>query len=376
MCGIVGFTGRREASPVLLEGLRRLEYRGYDSAGMITGTGADLHLRKKAGRLAELGKLVASHPAPGCYGISHTRWATHGGATDRNAHPHLNATNTIAVVHNGVIENFAALKQNLQAQGVTFRSDTDTEVLAHLIDHYYHGDLFSAVTQALGAVKGTYGLAVTCKHEPGVIVGARLGSPLVIGIGPDGHFLASDATALSGFADKVVYLNDRQVCQLDETGYVIRNQDFDTVDVPALDIKDFLGDTDAEMGEFPHFMLKEIYEQPETVANAMRGRLDDADATAHFGAEPHAAATPADRSRHDRVRHELPRGACGEYLFEELARLPVEVEYASEFRYRNPPIDATRSCWRSRSRAKRRTRSRLFANRSAWATRRWRSATS
>ena len=341
MCGIVGFTGRREASPVLLEGLRRLEYRGYDSAGMITGTGAELHLRKKAGRLAELRTLVAEHPAPGCYGISHTRWATHGGATDRNAHPHLNTRGTIGVVHNGVIENFAALKLQLQSQGVSFRSDTDTEVLAHLIDHYYHGDLLSAVIQALGAVKGTYGLAVTCKEEPGVIVGARLGSPLVIGIGPDGHFLASDATALSGFADKVVYLNDRQVCQLDETGYVIRNQDFDTVDVPVHDIRSFLGDMDAEKGDFPHFMLKEIYEQPETVANAMRGRLDDADATAHFGG---LNLTPQQLRQVDRVimtacGTSYHAGLVGEYLFEELARLPVEVEYASEFRYRNPPID-------------------------------------
>ena len=341
MCGIVGFTGRREASPVLLEGLRRLEYRGYDSAGMITGTGAELHLRKKAGRLAELRTLVAEHPAPGCYGISHTRWATHGGATDRNAHPHLNTRGTIGVVHNGVIENFAALKLQLQSQGVSFRSDTDTEVLAHLIDHYYHGDLLSAVIQALGAVKGTYGLAVTCKEEPGVIVGARLGSPLVIGIGPDGHFLASDATALSGFADKVVYLNDRQVCQLDETGYVIRNQDFDTVDVPVHDIRSFLGDMDAEKGDFPHFMLKEIYEQPETVANAMRGRLDNADATAHFGG---LNLTPQQLRQVDRVimtacGTSYHAGLVGEYLFEELARLPVEVEYASEFRYRNPPID-------------------------------------
>ena len=341
MCGIVGFTGRREASPVLLEGLRRLEYRGYDSAGMITGTGAELHLRKKSGRLAELGKLVAAHPAPGCYGISHTRWATHGGATDRNAHPHLNADNTIAVVHNGVIENHAALKHQLQAEGVTFRSDTDTEVLAHLIDHYYQGDLLAAVTQAIGLVKGTYGLAVTCKQEPGVIVGARLGSPLVIGIGPDGHFLASDATALSGFADKVVYLNDRQVCQLDETGYVIRNQDFDTVDVPAHDIKNYLGDIDADRGDFPHFMLKEIYEQPESVANAMRGRLDDADATAHFGGLNLTAQQlrQVDRVIMTACGTSYHAGLVGEYMFEELARLPVEVEYASEFRYRNPPID-------------------------------------
>ena len=172
MCGIVGFTGRREASPVLLEGLRRLEYRGYDSAGLITGTGNQLHLRKKAGRLAELRKHVATHPAPGCHGISHTRWATHGGATDRNAHPHLNATGDIALVHNGVIENFASLKHQLQSAGVQFRSDTDTEVLAHLIGHYYHGDLVTAVRQALSLVKGTYGLAVMAKAEPGdVIVG-------------------------------------------------------------------------------------------------------------------------------------------------------------------------------------------------------------
>src|SRR6476660_10056675 len=147
MCGIVGFTGRREASPILLEGLRRLEYRGYDSAGLVTGTGNELHLRKKAGRLQELAKNVAAHPAPGCYGISHTRWATHGGATDRNAHPHMNASGTIAVVHNGVIENFSLLKQQLLAQGVTFHSETDTEVLAKLIGHSYQGDLLAAVTQ-------------------------------------------------------------------------------------------------------------------------------------------------------------------------------------------------------------------------------------
>src|SRR3954464_74399 len=173
MCGIVGFTGTREASPVLLEGLRRLEYRGYDSAGLVTGTGADFHLRKKAGRLAEVAREGGTRPPPGCYGISHTRWATHGGATDRNAHPHTNEAGDIAVVHNGVIENYAALKQQLIAEGVVFRSDTDTEVLAHLIGHCYQGDLLQAVLQATGLVKGTYGLAVMCRAEPGVIVGAR-----------------------------------------------------------------------------------------------------------------------------------------------------------------------------------------------------------
>lgn len=341
MCGIVGFTGRREASPVLLEGLRRLEYRGYDSAGLVTGTGNELHLRKKAGRLDELGRLVVERPAPGCHGISHTRWATHGGATDRNSHPHLDTSGDFAVVHNGVIENFAALKQQLQSDGVKFRSETDTEVLSHLIAHYYQGDLLSAVTSALALVKGTYGLAVIARAEPGVIIGARLGSPLVIGIGPDGHYLASDASALAGFAEKVVYLDDRQVCQLDETGYVIRNQDFDPVDVPVHSIGHFLGEGDAELGDFPHYMLKEIYEQPETLANAMRGRLDSDDATAHFG----GLNLNAQRLRQiDRVimtacGTSYHAAMVGEYLFEELARLPVEVEYASELRYRNPPVD-------------------------------------
>ena len=341
MCGIVGFTGRREASQVLMEGLRRLEYRGYDSAGIVTSTGHDLHLRKKAGRLCELRKFLASHPAPGCHGISHTRWATHGEATDRNSHPHMNAANDIAVVHNGVIENFATLKQQLESDGVEFRSDTDTEVLSHLISHYYEGDLLTAVSNALALVEGTYGIAVLAKAEPGVIVGARLGSPLVIGICPDGHFLASDASALTGLAEKVVYLNDRQVCQIDETGYVIRNQDLDAVDVPVHDIAHFLGAGDADRGDYPHYMLKEIYEQPETLANAMRGRLVAGDGTAHFGGLNLTAQQlrQVDRVIMTACGTSYHAALVGEYLFEELARIPVEVEYASEFRYRNPPVD-------------------------------------
>ncbi len=341
MCGIVGFTGRRDASPILMTGLRRLEYRGYDSAGMITGDGKELHLRKKAGRLAELAKLVAEHPAPGNCGISHTRWATHGGATDRNAHPHLDSTGNIAVVHNGVIENFSLLKQQLQSQGVKFHSDTDTEVLAHLIGHYYHGDLVDAVRKALSLVKGTYGIAVMAKQEPGVIVGARLGSPLVIGVGSDGTYLASDANALAGYADKVVYLNDHQICTLTGDEWEVRDQDLAPASNSVQDIAQFLGDGDAEIGNYPHFMLKEIYEQPDTVANAMRGRLADADATAHFGG---LNLTAQQLRQIDRIiitgcGTSYHAGLVGEYLFEELARLPVEVEYASEFRYRNPPID-------------------------------------
>ena len=341
MCGIIGFTGRREASSIMLEGLKRLEYRGYDSAGLITGNSDGLHLRKKAGRLAELGKAVAASPAPGQYGISHTRWATHGGATDENAHPHMNGDGRIAIVHNGVIENYLHLKHQLQADGAVFRSDTDTEVLAHLISHYYQGDLMQAVRKSVEFVKGTYGLAVVCRDEPGVIVGARLGSPLVLGIGPDGNYLASDASALAGYADKVVYLNDRQICQLDAESWVIRNQDLDTVDVPVQDIKHYLGDFDADRGDYPHFMLKEIFEQPDTIANAMRGRLDDADASARFGG---LNLSPQQLRSTDRIimtacGTSYHAGLVGEYLFEELARMPVEVEYASELRYRNPPMD-------------------------------------
>jgi glutamine---fructose-6-phosphate transaminase (isomerizing) len=341
MCGIIGFTGQCEASPILLEGLRRLEYRGYDSAGMVTGTGNSLHLRKKAGRIVELAHAVKAHPAPGTYGISHTRWATHGGATDRNAHPHTDATGDIAVVHNGVIENYASLKQQLVAGGITFQSDTDTEVLSQLIGKFYQGDLLQAVQRALDLVKGTYGLAAVSRHEPGVIVGARLGSPLVIGIGADGTYLASDANALAGYADKVVYLNDRQICQLDGAAWVIRNQDLDSVDAAVQDISLFLGEADPGKGDYPNYMLKEIYEQPESVANAMRGRLDDADWTAHFGGlnlDPKQLRS-VDRVIMTACGTSYHAGLVGEYLFEELARIPVEVEYASEFRYRNPPIE-------------------------------------
>ena len=341
MCGIIGFTGRNDAADILLEGLRRLEYRGYDSAGLITGTGSSLHLRKKAGRIVELAKAVAAQPAPGTFGISHTRWATHGGATDRNAHPHMSADGTIAVVHNGVIENHAALRTQLREDGIEFRSETDTEVLSHLVARYYEGDLMQAVRRALELVKGTYGIAVVCKQEPGVIVGARMGSPLVIGVGADGHYLASDANALAGYADKVVYLEDRQICQLDAESWVIRNQDLDTVDVLTSDIGHFLGDFDSDIGEYPHYMLKEIYEQPETVANAMRGRFEEDNSTTHFGGLNLTAQQlrATDRIIMTACGTSYHAGMVGEYLFEELARLPVEVEYASEFRYRNPPID-------------------------------------
>jgi glucosamine--fructose-6-phosphate aminotransferase (isomerizing) len=338
MCGIIGYVGSREAEPVLLEGLRRLEYRGYDSAGVATLTGANLHVRKRAGRIADLAAYLEHQPAPGRVGIGHTRWATHGAPTDRNAHPHVGGNGRIVVVHNGVIENYGALKRDLQEQGIVFHSDTDTEVIAHLIARHLDGDLTAAVMRVLPLLKGTYGIAALSLDDPNVLVGARLGSPLVLGLGEGECFLASDPTALVGYAQKVVYLDDQQVCVLAPDYWRILDREQTTVSASVHALETTAGDI--ELGSFEHFMLKEIYEQPEALENALRGRLDD-DGCAHFG------GLNLDTQRLRQVER-IILTACGtsyhaaligEYLFEEFARIPVEVEYASEFRYRNPPID-------------------------------------
>lgn len=356
MCGIVGYTGSREATPLLLECLLRLEYRGYDSSGLATLTGDRLHLRKRTGRIQDLSRLVQDQPAPGCTGISHTRWATHGPANDTNAHPHVGGDGLVAVVHNGVIENYAVLKRQLQGEGIAFKSDTDTEVIAHLIAQNLrelaHGsprspdwidlsphDFLDAVSRTLSQLKGTYGLAVLCPRHPNLIIGARKGSPLVIGIGKGENFLASDPGALVGKAEKVVFLQDGQLCMVTPYDWQILDAEQAQVDASIQDIE--WDSTDADKGLFEHYMLKEIYEQPEALENALRGRLSDADATAHFG------GLNLDLQQIQRAER-LILTACGtsyhaalvgEYLFEEFARIPVEVEYASEFRYRNPPLD-------------------------------------
>jgi len=339
MCGIVGYVGRREAEPILVEGLRRLEYRGYDSAGVVTLTGPQIHLRKKAGRIADLANHLRDRPSPGCLGISHTRWATHGPANDRNAHPHLSYDGSIAVVHNGVIENYSVLKKQLQAEGIHFRSDTDTEVIAHLIAKHYEGDLVDAVRASLGQLRGTYGLAVVCKHHPEMIVGARLGSPLVLGIGGGEQFLASDPAALLGSTSNVVYLQDRQMAVLKADEWHLLDGNHVRIDAQVHQITWEPGD--AEKGAFEHHMLKEIYEQPAALENAMRGRLSDEDASAHFGGLNLDARQlrRAERFVFTACGTSWHAAMVGEYLFEELARIPVEVEYASEFRYRNAPMD-------------------------------------
>jgi glucosamine--fructose-6-phosphate aminotransferase (isomerizing) len=339
MCGIVGYVGPKPAEPILVEGLRRLEYRGYDSAGLATLTGRQLHLRKRAGRIADLVRHLRESPAPGSLGISHTRWATHGPATDCNAHPHLGGDGDIVVVHNGVIENYAALKRQLLDEGISFDSDTDTEVIAHLIAQHFQDDLVQAVRNALDLLKGTYGLAVISPRCPGLIVGARLGSPLVLGLGHEEHFLASDPAALVGHTEKVVYLHDHQMCVLTASDWHILDHERVRVEAAVQQIERDVGDTDK--AGFEHYMLKEIYEQPEALENALRGRLSDGDASAHFGGLnlDSQQLRCADRLILTACGTSYHAGLVGEYLFEEFARIPVEVEYASEFRYRNPPID-------------------------------------
>jgi glucosamine--fructose-6-phosphate aminotransferase (isomerizing) len=351
MCGIVGYVGEEQAAEFLLTGLRRLEYRGYDSAGIATSDDGQVFVTKTAGRVDELANLLRKRPAAGAVGIGHTRWATHGPANDVNAHPHTSADGAVTLVHNGVIENFRVLKQRLAELGVQFSSATDSEVVAQLlaqelanlppdvdttVDPY--SPLVAAVQATLAQLQGTYGLAIVFRDWPGVIVAARLGSPLVIGVGDGENYLASDGSPLAGRTERIVYLADHEMAVItaDAIRVIHRDQGDVRPDVKRLNIDA----ADVELGGFPHFMLKEIFEQPETVRNAMRGRIDRDAATAKFGG---LNLTP----RRLRSADRLLLTACGtswhsalvgEYMIEAIARIPVEVEYASELRYRNPPL--------------------------------------
>ena len=354
MCGIIGYVGKKAASPILLEGLRRLEYRGYDSAGVALVCGGDLLVRKKMGKIGEgLARLLKSEPVEGNLGIGHTRWATHGPPSDKNSHPQLDASGKIAIVHNGVIENYDALKQKLLKAGHTFKSDTDTEVLAHLIGDYYQkrkignrkseigNELTQAVCDALREVIGTYGLAVISADQPDTIVGARRGSPLIIGIGTGENFLASDANAFVGAAHtkKVVYLNDYDVATITPDRFDVLNLGSDTANVQISNLE--FSQEAAVRGKYAHFMLKEIFEQPRTVENALRGRVDNEGATARFGG---LNLTAAELRSIDRIviaasGTSWHAALVGEYLIEELAQIPVEVEFAHEFCYSNAPLE-------------------------------------
>ncbi len=340
MCGIVGYIGDQESLPILIEGLRRLEYRGYDSAGVAVMNGRGIVIEKAAGKIGVLEKMLETSRPEGTLGIAHTRWATHGEPNTSNAHPHRDCKGRIAVVHNGIIENYATLKTALEQEGHRFTTDTDTEVIAHLIEKFYDGNLETAVASALPLLTGTYGIAVISSDEPRKIVGARHGSPLVVGICDDSEYiLASDVSAIIRHTNQVVYLDDEEMVVLTPTGIQTSNLRREAV---AKKVETVDWDLDQiEKAGFPHFMLKEIFEQPQSLENALRGRLLTDEGTARLGGLN--MSVPELRAIHRVVitacGTSWHAGMIGEYLIEELARIPVEVEYASEFRYRNPILE-------------------------------------
>ena len=348
MCGIVGYVGKQRAVSIILEGLKRVEYRGYDSAGLAVFDRGAFAVVKKTGRVENLVKLAAPRKFTATTGIGHTRWATHGGVSDANAHPHLSSDGKFALIHNGVIENYTGMKKFLAGKGYSFSSETDTEALVNLIAYHYakepaNGDrsrFLESVRKALLHVEGTYGIAVLCTDCPAEIVGARKGSPLILGVGDGEHILASDVSALVSRTQNVVYLKDGEVVHMTEAGFSLSTIQEQEEITPKID-RIHWNIEDAELGSFAHFMEKEIFEQANALENAMRGRFSDDGSTAKFGG---LNLTAGDLRQIDR----LVFCACGtawhaclvaEHLIERYARIPVEVEYASEFRYRNAPLD-------------------------------------
>ncbi|HMU76217.1 MAG: glutamine--fructose-6-phosphate transaminase (isomerizing) [Bacteroidetes bacterium] len=340
MCGIVAYIGNRQAYPIVIKGLQRLEYRGYDSAGVALLNG-ELSVYKKAGKVADLAAYVSDKNLVGQVGMGHTRWATHGEPNDRNAHPHYSESKDLAIIHNGIIENYAAIKQELINSGHTFKSDTDTEVLIHLIEeikHKTHVATEEAVRLALGEVIGAYAIVVLSKNEPNKMIAARKGSPIVVGIGKDEFFIASDATPIVEYTKNVAYLNDGEVATIDNGKLTVKTIDNETK-IPFVQELELKLEA-IEKGGYDHFMMKEIYEQPRSIWDSMRGRIDAEKGRLRLGGISEFENKLINAKRIIIV-------ACGtswhaalvaEYLIEDLARIPVEVEYASEFRYRNPII--------------------------------------
>ncbi len=345
MCGIVGYVGQRECRDILVDGLRRLEYRGYDSSGIALINGSGIAIEKQGGKIAGLEAALLTNPIQGTTGIAHTRWATHGEPNTLNAHPHVGGAGDIAIVHNGIIENYRTLKRKLEGEGHTFTTETDTEVLAHLIESYYEDNLERAVAKALAYVEGTYGIAVISRKEPKKIVGARLGSPLVVGVGDGEYWLASDVSALLKYTKHVVYLDDGEMAVITPDNYRTLTI---TGEIRPKEVEEVEWELDQiEKGGFPHFMLKEIFEQPRSVENAFRGRLILEDGEAHLGGlnMEKPALRLIDRIILVACGTSWHSGLIGEYMLEEYAGIPVEVEYASEFRYRDPIIKAGTVCF-------------------------------
>ncbi len=348
MCGIVGYIGHDNAAPILLNGLKRLEYRGYDSAGMAIWQKDDsILLTRRVGKVANLGSALPKDQDDAGLGISHTRWATHGGVTEPNTHPHSAWNGKIHLVHNGVIENYQQLKSTLSSKGVSFSNDTDSEVLSNLIAYNLdqqdeavsEKSVYKAIRTSLASVEGTYGLAIICSEVPGVLFGARKGSPLILGVGKNEMMLASDASAIRARTREVVYLDDNQIVTITNDNFSITTMEEAEV-VPEISTISWK-DEDAELGEFEHYMLKEIHDQPNALKNAFRGRLNLNEGTCIFGGLNLSRKNirQIDRILIVACGTAWHSGLVGEYLIERYARIPVEVEYASEFRYRNAPMD-------------------------------------
>jgi glucosamine--fructose-6-phosphate aminotransferase (isomerizing) len=350
MCGIVGYIGQRPADSVLLDGLKRLEYRGYDSAGVALldpEFSNDIQIVRRTGRVVNLSEALKPGTNKSRMGISHTRWATHGDVTEVNAHPHSSSDGRFAMVHNGVIENHTSMRRFLESKGFNFKSQTDTEALVNLIAYHYDKEpaqepekhFYEAVRKSLFHVEGTYGIAVVCKDCPGTLIGARRGSPLIVGVGKGEHLLASDVNAIASRTTNVIYLNDGEIALLNKDHFAISTTSDEGVEA-VIHTVDW-DTTDAELGNFSHFMEKEIFEQPQALHNGMRGRFADDRSTAMFGG---LNLSPSELRLIDRIVFigcgtAWHAGLVAEYLIERFARIPVEVEYASEFRYRNAPLD-------------------------------------
>ena len=339
MCGIIGYIGNKPATPILIEGLRRLEYRGYDSAGIAVIENDEVCRVRMPGKVEKLAAKIAQHQFEGTIGIGHTRWATHGKPSEANAHPHANGDETIMLIHNGIIENYQSLCSQLTSRGYHFTSETDTEVMAHLIDDAYKGDLVQAVKQALGQVTGTYGLVVMHTRHPDQLVAARRGSPMVLGVGDGEMLLASDVSAFLRLTDKVVYLEDDDIISVTTKGFTIDTLAGEQVQRDAEQIE--WQDNAADLEGFPHYMLKEIFEQPETITNAIRGRLVESEGMAHFGGLDDVLEEGMKAAQHLVIIScgtSYYAGLYARYVFEKLTDLTVEVEIASEMRYRKTNI--------------------------------------
>lgn len=340
MCGIIAYTGKREAYPVIIKGLKRLEYRGYDSAGIALLNG-DIHIHKKKGKVKELENYVQDKDVKSHIGIGHTRWATHGEPNDTNAHPHFSFSQNLAIIHNGIIENYSVLKEDLEQKGYTFQSDTDTEVLIQFIEDIQKNaqcSLEEALRIALQKVVGAYAIVILSKDSPRKLIAAKKGSPMVIGVGEDEFFIASDATPIIEYTNKVVYLGEQEIAVVEDNTLEIKNLD-------SIPIKPYIHELDMaleaiEKGGYEHFMLKEIFEQPKSIQDSLRGRINANEGHLQLGGllEYMSNFEKANRILIVACGTSWHAGLVAEYLFEELARIPVEVEYASEFRYRNPII--------------------------------------